>query len=168
VTRRPLIAAGILIGVGLGGFLDGILFHQILQLHNMLSARIPPDTVVNIKINMVWDGLFHTLVWTMTAIGIGSLWRAARRTDVPWSGARHRGLAPDGMGPLQPDRPPFAGYSSRRGAIARVGLRLRISWLEHAATRHGRWHGAIRSDEYFPYGLTSRYRAARLNRFTSW
>jgi len=33
----PLIAAGIFLGLGLGGFVDGILLHQILQWHHMLS-----------------------------------------------------------------------------------------------------------------------------------
>lgn len=60
----------------MGGFVDGILFHQILQLHNMLSARIPTDTLVGAKVNMVWDGLFHAFVWIMTALGVLLLWRA--------------------------------------------------------------------------------------------
>src|SRR3954447_25102168 len=75
-NRRPLIAAGTLLGIGMGGFVDGILFHQILQLHNMLSATRPPTTLVNAEINMVWDGLFHALTWIMTAAGIALLWRA--------------------------------------------------------------------------------------------
>jgi uncharacterized membrane protein len=41
VTYKPLIKSGICLGVGLGGFFDGILFHQLLQVHNMLSARFP-------------------------------------------------------------------------------------------------------------------------------
>jgi uncharacterized membrane protein len=85
VTRRPLIAAAILIGAGLGGFVDGIVFHQILQVHNMLSARIPPDTLLNAKINMVWDGFFHALTWIMTGSGIAMLWKAGARSDVVWS-----------------------------------------------------------------------------------
>jgi uncharacterized membrane protein len=43
VNPRPLVAAGALLGIGLGGFVDGILFHQILQLHNMLSNWVPRD-----------------------------------------------------------------------------------------------------------------------------
>lgn len=61
----------------MGGFVDGILFHQILQIHNMLSNRIFPDTVANIEINMVWDGLFHAFTWMTTALGISLLWKAA-------------------------------------------------------------------------------------------
>src|SRR5690606_18775693 len=82
----PLVAAGVLLGVGLGGFVDGIALHQILQWHNMLSAIIPPDDLVAMKVNMVWDGLFHALTWTMTAVGLGLLFHAGGREEVPWDG----------------------------------------------------------------------------------
>jgi uncharacterized membrane protein len=82
----PLVAAGLLLGIGLGGFLDGIIFHQILQTHNMLSNRIPLTDLVTAKVNMTWDGYFHLAVWVMTAIGLHLLFRAGRRRDVPWSG----------------------------------------------------------------------------------
>ena len=84
--RGPLISAGVFLGVGLGGFVDGIVLHQILQVHNMLSARIPPDTLVAAKVNMTWDGYFHAAVWLMTAVGLFLLFRAGQRLDVPWSG----------------------------------------------------------------------------------
>lgn len=82
---RPLLSAGLVLGVGMGGFVDGIVFHQIFQLHNMLSARRPADTLTNLEINMVWDGLFHLLTWTVTLVGIGLLFRAARAPGVNWS-----------------------------------------------------------------------------------
>lgn len=86
VHYGPMMSAGILLGTGLGGFVDGILLHQIFQWHNMLSSRIPPTNLVDMKVNMVWDGLFHALTWTMTLAGIVLLFRAGRRADVPWSG----------------------------------------------------------------------------------
>jgi uncharacterized membrane protein len=76
----------VLLGVGLGGFLDGIVLHQILQWHNMLSSWIVPVDLVSMKVNMLWDGLFHAATWISTAAGVALLWRAARRPDVPWSG----------------------------------------------------------------------------------
>jgi uncharacterized membrane protein len=91
MTRRPLIAAGTLIGIGMGGFVDGIVFHQLLQVHNMLSATYPipgveaERLVVNLQINMFWDGLFHALTWVMTALGLALLWKAVQRRDVPLS-----------------------------------------------------------------------------------
>lgn len=88
-TRRPLIASGTALGIGMGGFVDGIVLHQLLQIHNMLSAKYPTrgiaadQLVVNLQINMFWDGLFHVLTWIMTAIGLALLWHAVRREDVP-------------------------------------------------------------------------------------
>jgi uncharacterized membrane protein len=38
------VSAGILLGLGLGGFFDGIIWHQVLQWHHMLtSAGYPAD-----------------------------------------------------------------------------------------------------------------------------
>jgi len=90
-NRRPLIAAGMMLGIGMGGFVDGIVAHQLLQTHNMLSAKFPTrgldaeSLLVNLEINMFWDGLFHALTWIVTAVGIAMLWTAARRPDVPHS-----------------------------------------------------------------------------------
>lgn len=81
---RRLIGAGVVLGVGMGAFIDGILFHQLLQIHNMISARRPPQTVENIEINMVWDGLFHALAWFVTLAGIALLFRAGRFPERPW------------------------------------------------------------------------------------
>jgi uncharacterized membrane protein len=52
----------------------------------MLSNRLPPDTLVDAKVNMFWDGVFHAAVWLMTLIGLAALFRAGRRPDVLWSG----------------------------------------------------------------------------------
>ena len=98
MNRRPLISAGTLLGIGLGGFADGIVLHQILQVHNMLSARRPKDSVVNMEINMFWDGLFHAFTWVMTALGLWMLWRAVRRRDVPLSGKTLLGAMVFGWG----------------------------------------------------------------------
>jgi uncharacterized membrane protein len=69
--------------VGLGGFVDGILLHQIFQAHNMLSAQLFPDTLVNEQINMFWDGIFHAFTWMATAAGLWMLWRVAQRRSSP-------------------------------------------------------------------------------------
>lgn len=83
--RGPLLAAGTLLGAGLGGFLDGIVLHQILQWHNMLSNRVPPADLLAMKYNMVWDGLFHALTWTATVVGLVLLWRAGQNRSAVWS-----------------------------------------------------------------------------------
>lgn len=85
-TRHgPIISAGILLGTGLGGFVDGILLHQLLQWHNMLSSVRPPLDLVDMKYNMVWDGIFHAFTWLMCAAGLWRLWHAGTRADVAWS-----------------------------------------------------------------------------------
>lgn len=80
-----VLAAGILLGIGLGGFIDGILLHQLLQWHNMLSSTVPPIDLVSMKYNMLWDGIFHAGTWLMTALGVALLWRAGGKPNVPWS-----------------------------------------------------------------------------------
>lgn len=59
LTTVPLISAATTLGIGLGGFIDGVFLHQILQWHEMLSNKIPPVTLLNKSINMFWDGIFH-------------------------------------------------------------------------------------------------------------
>jgi uncharacterized membrane protein len=83
--RGALIGPGTLLGIGLGGFADGILFHQILQWHNMLSSVVAPTDLVAMKYNIAWDGLFHAFTWVMTVVGLALLWRAGERANVPWS-----------------------------------------------------------------------------------
>ncbi len=83
---RPLVVAGKVLGIGMGGFVDGILFHQILQLHNMLSNWVPRDTLTNEQINMTWDGLFHAFTWIAVAVGLALLWRAIKRPGTLLSG----------------------------------------------------------------------------------
>ena len=82
----------------MGGFVDGILFHQILQSHNMLTGRIPKDTIAHIEINMVWDGVFHAFTWIMTAIGLMLLFRAAAMSNIFWSGRAFAGALFVGWG----------------------------------------------------------------------
>ena len=85
-SRDFPVSAGILFGLGLGGFFDGIVLHQLLQWHHMAtSAGFPPDSVENLKINTFWDGLFHAATYVCVAAGLVILWRAARRTHGQWS-----------------------------------------------------------------------------------
>lgn len=92
-----LFISGLLLGIGMGGFIDGILFHQIFQIHSMLSNIIPPNTVINIEVNMFWDGLFHVFTWLMTALGIIFLWRA-KNTDINGAGSYFMGFILIGFG----------------------------------------------------------------------
>lgn len=70
------MAAGVVLGIGLGGFVDGIVLHQILQWHHMLTAtgHHPMTTVEGLQDNTLWDGLFHSLTWAATSAGLALLW----------------------------------------------------------------------------------------------
>lgn len=71
-ASRPgaFLAAAILLGIGLGGFFDGIVLHQILQWHHMVSTPIPPDTLEDLELNTLGDGLFHAFTWIVTLAGV--------------------------------------------------------------------------------------------------
>ena len=64
------LTPGVVLGVGLGGFVDGIVLHQIVQWHNMGSAVLPPHTMEAMSQNMVWDGQFHLVTWLITLVGV--------------------------------------------------------------------------------------------------
>ncbi len=86
-TERPsTILPTALLGLGLGGFFDGIVLHQILQWHHMLSAHTPPDTLADLQLNTFADGLFHASTWVLTAAGLVLLWAAVRQgAALGWS-----------------------------------------------------------------------------------
>ena len=77
------IAPAILLGIGLGGFVDGIVLHQILQWHSMLSNVVQPSTVEAIHLNMFWDGAFHAATWIVTFLGVMLLWRSGKQGNNP-------------------------------------------------------------------------------------
>lgn len=80
-------SAGILFGLGLGGFFDGIVLHQILQWHHMLtSAGYPANSVANLRINTLWDGIFHASTYLFVVLGLIQLWRTSHRVHLWWSG----------------------------------------------------------------------------------
>jgi uncharacterized membrane protein len=92
-------SAGILFGLGLGGFFDGIVLHQILQWHHMVtSAGYPPDSVENLKLNTLLDGLFHASTYVFVVLGLVMLWRAAHRSHLWWSGKLLTGTVLMGFG----------------------------------------------------------------------
>jgi uncharacterized membrane protein len=83
---RPLVTAGLVLGAGLGGSVDGIVLRTILQLHGMLTAWLPPTTVASVRANLLGDGLFHAFTFGVTVVGLVMLFRIGRRLDVLWSG----------------------------------------------------------------------------------
>ena len=75
---RTSTTPGILLGLGLGGFVDGIFLHQIAQWHNMGSAVLPPTTMAAMQQNMRWDGWFHVASLLLTLAGVYLLLRDVR------------------------------------------------------------------------------------------
>jgi uncharacterized membrane protein len=83
---EPLVKAGVLLGVGLGGFFDGIVFHQVLQWHHLASSHPDPNVAGDLPLNVLLDGLFHAVTYLFTVAGVAMLWRAWRIPTVPASG----------------------------------------------------------------------------------
>src|SRR4051812_10230634 len=88
-------------GIGLGGFIDGIVLHQILQWHHMLTGDAggqPSTTVAGPEANTLADGLFHVATWICVAIASTMTVRAWQRGELapPWR--VHVGLLLAGWG----------------------------------------------------------------------
>ena len=87
-ARRFPIAPGILLGIGFGGFLDGIVLHQILQWHHMVSAEgcCPASSLAGLEDNTLADGIFHAVTWLVALAGslvAVKAWRDGR-LGPPW------------------------------------------------------------------------------------
>lgn len=78
--------AGYALGFGLGGFFDGILLHQVLQWHHLLSGV--EQARQDIRVLILTDGLFHVLMYVIAGLGLWLLWRA--RQEFPEPGADRR------------------------------------------------------------------------------
>ena len=82
-------APGLVLGLGLGGFTDGIVLHQLLQWHHLLSGEDggePMDTVAGLEANTLADGFFHLAAWLLVVVGMALTVRAWRRGELapPW------------------------------------------------------------------------------------
>src|SRR3954470_22755319 len=99
--RRPPRLPGFLMGIGLGGFIDGILLHQILQWHHMLTGDNggePMNTVAGLEANTLVDGFFHLTTWIFVAVASYLTVRAWQRGELapPWRA--HFGMLLAGWG----------------------------------------------------------------------
>src|SRR3712207_9328466 len=80
-SRRYQPWPGYVLGFALGGFFDGILLHQILQWHHLLSTINTGD----IRFQVAADGYFHALMYGVAAVGLWLLW-ASRNASGQASG----------------------------------------------------------------------------------
>ena len=79
--RKSWVGWGVALGIALGGFFDGILLHQILQWHHLLSL-VPG--VGDLRLQVLWDGLFHALMYLVAVVGLVGLWRTRGLLGKDW------------------------------------------------------------------------------------
>jgi uncharacterized membrane protein len=60
------------LGFSLGGFFDGIVLHQVLQWHHLLSGV---QALRDLRVQLLADGLFHALMYLLAVVGLAMLWR---------------------------------------------------------------------------------------------
>jgi uncharacterized membrane protein len=78
-----VVLSGVLLGVGVAGFVDETVFHQLLHWHHFYDKSTPAAGLVS-------DGLFHAFSWFATVAALFLLVDARRRGPVParrwWGG----------------------------------------------------------------------------------
>jgi uncharacterized membrane protein len=83
VDVRRVVLSGVLVGLGIAGFVDETVFHQLLHWHHFYDKSTPAAGLVS-------DGLFHAFSWFATVAGLFLLVDARRRGPVPkprwWGG----------------------------------------------------------------------------------
>ena len=84
---HPLFVAGGILGLGIGGFFDGIVLHQILQWHHLIcvTAHCQPLSLEQAKLQTRQDGYFHLGVLILTILGSYRLFRTTGLSDAPRS-----------------------------------------------------------------------------------
>ncbi|MCM3708408.1 MULTISPECIES: DUF2243 domain-containing protein [Cytobacillus] len=73
--NKNLFIAGLILGLGLVGAIDGIVFHQLLQWHHMILSP-------NIKLEIFTDGLFTALFSAKLLWGGIKIFQDARKNEL--------------------------------------------------------------------------------------
>ncbi|MGK3649108.1 DUF2243 domain-containing protein [Pseudarthrobacter enclensis] len=96
----PAAAPAFVFGMGVGGFVDGIVLHQLLQWHHMLSHTEAGNTttVPGLELNTLADGLFHSAMWVLVVAAAVLAVRARRQRRVSAGWRFHAGLVLAGWG----------------------------------------------------------------------
>jgi uncharacterized membrane protein len=88
---RRLTWGAFWLGFALGGFFDGIVLHQVLQWHHLLSGVAPTGTAADLRFQVLADGLFHVLTYLFAALGLWLIWSG--RAALDGNGADRRVIA---------------------------------------------------------------------------
>ncbi|HZW43946.1 MAG TPA: DUF2243 domain-containing protein [Dermatophilaceae bacterium] len=81
-SKWPILVTGF----GLGAILDGIILHQVLQWHHLVSGYRTADALAALEYNTFWDGIFHLVSWAIVFGGL--LWLVQSRSDLREVGLR--------------------------------------------------------------------------------
>ncbi len=87
--------SGYLLGFAIGGFFDGILLHQVLQWHHLLSGLEGP-AFRDLRVQILADGLFHVAMYVVALVGL--FWLARSRHELGLANADRLLLASVLMG----------------------------------------------------------------------
>ena len=87
-TARPVDHLPGVCSASVWRVVDGILLHQVLQWHHLLSStdtdhiglpHFPVDTVAGWRSTRSGTALFHSVTWVAVVIGLALLWRRVRQ-----------------------------------------------------------------------------------------
>ena len=92
MPSRSFTGAACALGFALGGFFDGILLHQILQWHHLLSG-LRSGVLSGLAAQVVADGVFHALMYLVALAA-----RARGELAAPGAARRFLALALVGFG----------------------------------------------------------------------
>ena len=81
METRSIVRSAVLVGVGVAALLDGVVFHQLLQWHHMLSGWHKPTTSSNLRLNTTADGWFHVATLAVLVCGVLLMFRTTQTAE---------------------------------------------------------------------------------------
>jgi uncharacterized membrane protein len=84
---KKSVLGGTVLGMGFTGFIDGIVFHQILGWHHLIcvTEHCQPTSIEHLQRQSMQDGFFHLAVLILTFVGSYLVFRHAPLAGSPGS-----------------------------------------------------------------------------------